>query len=72
MSKRQKVPEGSAWQLRGRKSGAVLHDDVSASEAPHLIQGKTAVPLASVPVGGSTTIELVGEYPMTFDLVRKS
>ena len=72
MSKRQEVPVGSVWQLRGQTSGAVLHDDVSATEAPHLLQGATAVPLADVPVGGSTTVELVGVCPIVFDLVRKA
>lgn len=70
MSKRQKVPSGSAWQLRGLKSGAVLRDRASATEAPHLLRGETGVPLADVPVGGGTTIELLGEYPIVFILAR--
>lgn len=72
MSKRQTIPKGSLWQLRGQTSGALLHDNVSAMEAPHLLRGETGMPLADVPVGGRTTIELVGEYPMIFDLVRKA
>ena len=70
MSKRQKVPEGSVWQLRGVKSGAVLHDGITATCAPELLRGETGEPLADVPVGGSTTVELAGERPMTFTLAR--
>ena len=70
MSKRQKVPEGSVWQLRGVRSGAVLHDFITATSAPELLRGETDEPLADVPVGGCTTVELVGAYPMTFVLAR--
>lgn len=70
MSRRQKVPEGSVWDLRGRTSGALLHGGVSATECPHLLRGDTGVPLADVPVGGSTTVELDGAYPMVFTLAR--
>lgn len=70
MSKRQKVPEGSVWQLRGVKSGTVLHDGITATSAPELLHGKTERPLDEVRPGSSTLIELDGAYPMLFDLAR--
>lgn len=49
---RQPVPKGSKWELRGEKSRALLHEGISASNAPHLLAGRTSKPLADVEVGG--------------------
>lgn len=61
-----KSPQGSEWELRGVKTGVVLHSGITHN-APHLLHGKTDVPLVNVAVGDETRIRI---DDLTFRLVR--
>lgn len=62
-----KSPQGSEWELRGVKTGVVLHSGITEHSAAHLLKGKTEVPLGGIAVGGETTIKI---DDLTFRLVR--
>lgn len=62
-----KSPQGSEWELRGLKTGVVLHSGITEHNSPELLRGKHKSPLEGIGVGEETETSIDG---LTFRLVR--
>lgn len=58
--KKQVIPPGRTWSLLGTTSSILLHEGISASSAPHLLAGKTSMPLSEMGLGEKAYTELDG------------